>query len=312
MSELIKQALLNNAVNKSKSNDARKRRTTTQYYDNDEDDGDDYDNDGNNSNSKRKRRGAVNLPGGSGTLVPLKNVINLTSSGMGEVPREVTYYIRSYIDILFSSVALEANRIMVSNKRESVQAIPGVVRAILEYNNISFSTITMSLSKQMLPEPIWYYYNVLKNTLNLFVCEQSYDDFCMRNSSNPVVFTSGMIPIESLNPFETNPTIPGLDLAMMHCAIACDHVAQHIISDLLIPNKSNGSGIHEKFTDVGTTLHSMFKLEHNGTPMSKNEYCNYMTIMNTPSPTPTKTSYNILNTLLTTASDGRNNYQLHM
>lgn len=311
MSGLIKQAHPNTVINKpnvstakNHDNDTRKRRITTERS--------------NSTDNKRRRRDTINLPGGSGTLVPLENVINLTSSGMGEVPREVTHYIRDYIDILFSSVTLEATQIMMSNKRESIRAIPGVVRAILEYNNISFSTITMSISKQILPEPIWYYYNVLKSTLNLFVCEQFYDDFCMRNSSNPVVFTSGMIPIESLNPFETNPTMPGVDLAMMHCAIACDHVAQHIISDLMIPNKSNGSGIHEKFTDDGTTLHSMFKLEHNGTPMSKNEYCNYMTIMNTPSSQQsprTKNSYNnILNTLLTTASsnDSRNNYQLHM
>lgn len=260
--------------------------------------------------SKSSGNDVILLPGGSG-ITDIKQNLSFTNNGIGEASRDITFYIREYIDILFSSVMLEAKNIVSKNLRESIYAIPGVVSAILEYNNISFKTILLSKTKISLHEPIWYYYNILKSELCLFVNERFYDNFCIKNGDKPVIFSGGVISIEMFNPYETNPIADNLDLAMIHCAIACDHVAQHIITDILIEDKFPCSDIHDKYVDAGTTLHSIFRIEQNNLPVPKTEYCNYLTLGTIPSRStiirPSATN-SIVNSLIGQLPENNNNF----
>ncbi|AQN78563.1 ACH96133.1 GrBNV gp13-like protein [Kallithea virus] len=219
--------------------------------------------------------GVIKLPGGSGIPSAIKNL----GSGIGEIPKESVKLIRDYMDMLFSSVAIEANYLLQMNQQESILAIPGIVNAILEYNNLSFTNIKYCKTKIELIEPVWYTFNIAKSELILYFNEAFYDQFCMKNNDKPVLFTSGIIPIELLNPYETNPLFQTIDSAMIHSAILADHVAQHIILDIYRPDRSQCASIHDKFSCIGTTLHSIFFIEQNSLPMPKREYNNYMTMV---------------------------------
>ncbi|AYP97916.1 GrBNV gp13-like protein-like protein [Mauternbach virus] len=244
----------------------------------------------------------IKLPGGSAMPMAIKNV----STNMGEVPIEYVKYIRDYMDILFSSVAFEANSLIQMDKMESILAVPGIVNAILEYNNISFINIKYCKTTIDLFEPIWYSYNIAKSELILYFNDALYDRFCMESDDKPVLFTSGVIPIDLLNPYENDPNHDTIDSAMIHAAIAADHVAQHIISDIYQPNKPQCASIHDKFTDYGTTLTSIFFIEQNSISMPKREYNNYMTMtmnyptmMNNNNYGSLNSTQNLLNTFLT-------------
>ncbi|ATZ81544.1 GrBNV_gp13-like protein [Drosophila innubila nudivirus] len=243
----------------------------------------------------------IKLPGGSAIPMAIKNL----DCSIGEVPSEYVKYVRDYMDILFSSVAFEASSLIQMDKMESIFAIPGIVNAILEYNNISFANIKYCKTAVELFEPIWYTYNIAKSELVLYFNDVLYDRFCMESDDKPVLFTSGVVPIDLLNPYENDPNHEMIDSAMIHAAIAADHVAQHIISDICQPDKPQCASIHDKFTDYGTTLTSMFFIEQNSIPMPKREYNNYMT-MTMNYPTMSNSNYgisnstqNLLNTILT-------------
>jgi len=243
----------------------------------------------------------IKLPGGSAIPMAIKNL----DSSIGEVPSEYVKYVRDYMDILFSSVSFEASSLIQMDKMESIFAIPGIVNAILEYNNISFANIKYCKTTVELFEPIWYTYNIAKSELVLYFNDVLYDRFCMESDDKPVLFPSGVVPIDLLNPYENDPNHEMIDSAMIHAAIAADHVAQHIISDICQPDKPQCASIHDKFTDYGTTLTSMFFIEQNSIPMPKREYNNYMT-MTMNYPTMSNSNYgisnstqNLLNTILT-------------
>lgn len=256
---------------------------------NDSDDSDNFDSSSNDltnnskiqTKAKSKQESNLKLPGGIAKSVN-KYEFKCLGSGVGEAPRAVVNHIRNYLDILINSAVLEAKYITSSevDRANSLLAIPGIVSAILEYNNISFKTIKYCVTRVDLFEPVWYTYNIAKNELILYINESMYEEFCSKNNNDPVIFTSGIIPIEIFNPYETNPEVEILqsNKQIIHCAIASDHVAQHIINDLYGGNKASCSDIHHKFNEIGTTLHSMFHIERTCTKMPKKEYSNYLTL----------------------------------
>lgn len=123
---------------------------------------------GNNNRrcSGSRNRHNHNLPGVSSssnsTTTPLvtRNYLSRT----GEVPKSIALNVRNFLDMLVSSVLLEAQYLtsLESKKVNSALAIPGVVYDILAYNNFVFQTIKYGFTKHNLPEPVWFSYDVKK------------------------------------------------------------------------------------------------------------------------------------------------------
>lgn len=273
------------------------KKEQTDKTDNNDDDDDDEDNDGNDTDTTTTTENEdeteepisadivtnkIQLPGGVASLASAIDQVPEHFS-IGEMPQALVTRIRFYVDILFSSVMLESRRIINTvSKPDSSLAIPGVVTSILQYNNIEFRTIRYRITKLDLPEPVWYTIDIKRNELIIYINEAMYNDFCAKSNELKVNFTSGSIPLHLHNPISNRtPDVP-IDWPMIHCAIAADHVAQHIITDLFITNKNRYADIHERFTEHGTTLHSIFKLEQICKQQHTIEFNNYLSI-NSPS-----------------------------
>lgn len=183
------------------------------------------------------------------------------------VPDEIAFRIRAYLDMLFGVATIEKIRIYMGfssadrSNRDSMYAVPTIVDAILKYNNIAFGSVVLYITKVDLIEPIWYDIDLPNNTLRLFVNNDS-RVFSRKMNDYPVVVTSGIIPLERYNPYETDSMTDSIDTATIHCSVMCDHVAQHIINDLLLANepRAEGADVHHQFGKVGTTLHSMLDI----------------------------------------------------
>lgn len=301
----------NSIINKDKSlkkklsnkrEDEYESIKSIEIFDNDDDDDnnddiyDDEDEDAAWDAAKKKKKDnnirKIALPGGTGVTTvdkPEKNNENIQS--------EIVFYIRSYLDILFGSVIQEA--IILSSKGclNSEYAIPTTVSNILKYNNIMFSKVTMSTTIFELHEPLWYDMNIVNSHLHLYLYKPLYDSYCTKLSDHPVIISSGIIPLENYNPIDVNPQVQKIDAATINCAVICDHVAQHIISDVLNPNKPEGADIHEKYNLHGTTLHSMLDITCLGTQSSKEENTNFITLTNGNN-FNTQSNNNILNHIL--------------
>lgn len=186
----------------------------------------------------------------------------------------LSFYIRTYLDVLLSSVLIEKINLAARNKHQSELAIPNVVDNILRYNNIAFSTVRMSTTNIALPEPLWYEIDVLNNRLQLYIYQPMYDSFCMTLSDHPVILSSGIVPLDRYDPPEHCPIANStVDSATINCAVVCDHLAQHVISEVLGPRKAEGASIHDRYNERGCTLHSMFDITMLGTgsnPSSNN------------------------------------------
>lgn len=178
----------------------------------------------------------------------------------------LSFYIRAYLDVLLSSVLIEKINLAARNKHQSELAIPNVVNNILRYNNIAFATVRMSTTNIALPEPLWYEIDVLNNRLQLYIYQPMYDSFCMTLSDHPVILSSGIVPLDRYDPPEHCPIANStVDSATINCAVVCDHLAQHVISEVLGPRKAEGASIHERYNERGCTLHSMFDITVLGT-----------------------------------------------
>lgn len=226
-----------------------------------------------------RRPKKIKLPGGMAIDVPGPD-----RSAVGQVQPEIAFYVRSYLDVLLGSVVLEKMYLSSSARTLSSEfAVPTAVHNILKYNNIMFSKVTMSVTKIAIPEPVWYDIDVADNRLHLYMNQAMYDDACRRSAEHAVVMADGVIPLENYDPIET---VPGshIDPAVVKCAVICDHVAQHIISDVLGPRKPDGAHIHDNYTNVGTTLHSMLDVVELGTQTRNHrESVNHVTIFRPPS-----------------------------
>lgn len=220
---------------------------------------------------KRIRRRVVSnvsLPGGRATLDSRREIGNSPTAGrnIGALPKNLTYHIRAYLDVLLGAVEMERLRLVRLECYQSDMALPNVVASVLQYNNIAFKSITLTNTQISLPEPVWYDIDLVNNHLHLYLYQPMYDSFCTRVSRLPVIVSSGVIKLEDYNPVATHPlTRDQLDTAAYNCAIVADHVAQHIISDVLQGDKKvPGADIHDRYNDVGTTLHSMLDITATG------------------------------------------------
>lgn len=207
------------------------------------------------------RVGSITLPGGRATIDHNK-IIKTGGRNIGALPKNLTYYIRQYLDILFGAVETERVRLLQQNCYQSDIALPNVIASILQYNNITFKSITLTNTKIPLPEPLWYDIDLVNNHLSLFLYQPLYDTFCTSTTRLPVIISSGIIKLEDYNPVVSHPLArEQLDMATYNCAIMADHTAQHIISDLFLADKKvPGADIHDHYNDVGTTLHSMLEI----------------------------------------------------
>lgn len=222
--------------------------------------------------NKRRRRGDGprhgKIPGGA-----IKSDTRIQDC----LPNELSFRIRAYLDVLLGATSIEKLRLATMrfysggasasassvndrNSRDSLYAIPTIVDAILKYNNIVFGSVTLYKTKADLIEPIWYDVDLPNNALRLFTNVDS-RLFVRQITDFPVVMASGIIPIERYNPYVTNPMIDNIDAATIHCAVTCDHVAQHIIDEVLSDEpRIDGADVHDQFGKYGTTLHSMFDI----------------------------------------------------
>lgn len=231
--------------------------------------------DGSEKTKKSNNIREIELPGGRGVTI-----VDKPSKNNEKIQSEIVFYIRSYLDVLFGSVIQEAIILSTKGYRNSEYAIPTTVSNILKYNNIMFTRVTMSSTLIELPEPLWYDMNIANSHLHLYLYRPLYDSFCSKLSDHPVIISSGIIPLENYNPLASNPNIQKIDSATINCAVICDHLAQHIISDVLNPEKPDGADIHEKYNLHGTTLHSMLDITCIGTQLSKEENSNFITLTN--------------------------------
>lgn len=174
-----------------------------------------------------------------------------------EMPDNVNYNVRAYLDALFGGIMLQAS--VVS---DNLRAIPTVVSVALGYNNIYFKNVEMRKTNVIMPEPIWYSIDLADNALTLYVDESMYNEYCSVLSDVPVTWCGGALRVDRYNPLKTDRRLVSeMDSAKIKCAVACDHVAQHIIHELMNPDYSERAELHENWTRYGTTLHSMIDLE---------------------------------------------------
>lgn len=262
---------------------------------NDDDDNGDDDNDGKKMKNEEKTttkgddrdetkttkrvRGAIVV---RATTSPNDNDDESSNPSSVLDPR-LSFYIRAYLDVLLSSVLIEKINLAARNKHQSELAIPNVVDNILRYNNIAFSVVRMSTTNIALPEPLWYEIDVINNRLQLYIYQPMYDSFCMTLSDHPVILSSGIVPLDRYDPPEHCPIANStVDSATINCAVVCDHLAQHVISEVLGPRKAEGASIHERYNERGCTLHSMFDITVLGTGSnSSNNNCSTF-VLNQP------------------------------
>lgn len=180
----------------------------------------------------------------------------------GEAVDEIVKGVRDYLDMLFSTTVMAG--IKASSDRPE-EVIPVIVTNILAFNNIEFATVNLyRVSPGYLNEPIWYSINIAARNLTLYFDRSLFDDFAIKFGDYPVTFSDGFIAVERYNPFAQHPTIDAIRPADINYAIVCDHVCQHILSEIMQPDYRASvmhEGIHYNYRRCGTTLHSMFDVE---------------------------------------------------
>lgn len=236
-------------------------------------------------NASRKTAAKRKIEGGEFTIVKKINLDADTTTIVpfvrGLLDDKLTWYIRQYLDMAMSSalyaMAFSENTHLqfpstMSEKKKYIgskditAAIPGTVYNMLRYNGCQFANIGFYPASVDLPEPIWYSINTESNSLVLFVNESMIDSFCRKPSINSdlVQIEPGAIKLSSYNLLQDNIAndLQRFIPAARKLVILCDHVSQHIISEIHNPNIPKASKLHDPqfFSRTGTTIHSMFKL----------------------------------------------------
>lgn len=205
----------------------------------------------------------------------------------GSLDDKTTWFVRQYLDMAFSSALCsmamsEISMPSIKNNgkfigcRDIASAIPGTVYNILRYNGCQFSKIRFYSKSVNVFEPIWYTMNVDKssNYLELFINESMIDQFC-RKTNNESEFVQVEPTVTRLSNYNLNLGEMQHDMqrfitASVKLVILCDHVCQHIISDLHNRNIPKASKLHDPqfFCKYGTTINSMFRITQTGTKVS--------------------------------------------
>lgn len=233
--------------------------------------------------SKRKRV----VEGGEFEICKKLNLAEGESSSLitpvinGALDDKTTWFIRQYLDMAFSSAlcAMAMSEIAIPNTgrfigcRDIAAAIPGTVYNILRYNGCQFSKIRFYSKSVALFEPIWYTMNLNSNHLELFINESMINQFC-RKTNNDTEFVQiepaiTRLPNYNINLGEMQRDIQNFTSASIKLVILCDHVCQHILSDLHNRNIPKASKMHDPqfFCKFGTTINSMLKITQTGTKM---------------------------------------------
>lgn len=204
----------------------------------------------------------------------------------GSLDDKTTWFLRQYLDMAFSSAlcSMAMSEIAVPSFRNNrkfigcrdiASAIPGTIYNILLYNGCQFSKIRFYSKSVSLFEPIWYTMNLDKNSnyLELFINESMIDQFC-RKTNNESEFVQVEPTITRLSNYNLNLGDMQHDMqrfitASVKLVILCDHVCQHILSDLHNRNIPKASKLHDPqfFCKFGTTINSMFKITQTGSKM---------------------------------------------
>lgn len=177
---------------------------------------------------------------------------------VNNAPLDVTRNIVRYLDEVFGSLMRRLSEI---DEVKAFKHMGGIVDSILRYNNIHFATVNVRNVKQEfnMPEPLWYSFGL--DTLDLFVSHDWYESYVGINTNVPVLWQCGNVAVDKFNFTDQDPIVGPMDTAKIKCVIACDHVAQHIIRDYTINcEQLSHTDIHDSWTIVGTTLHSMLDI----------------------------------------------------
>lgn len=206
---------------------------------------------------KLKMKKKLDLPGGvahcSKGLSSSSRYYNNSSND--DLPRSIAYAIHDYMDQVFGSI-------MWFRSESFTDMIPICVNAILSYNKIYFSGISITESPYSVEmfEPIWYYIDIKKKVLRLFYSRSMINEFASNKTDVPVYYTTGRLALDKFDPPYVHENVADCDIgtAAINCAVLCDHVSQHIITEILCPLPKTVS-IHDPlWNKTGCTLHSIF------------------------------------------------------
>jgi hypothetical protein len=199
-----------------------------------------------NEPAKKKKKRA------HGEIVPSATITKISKSEIGS-------RIRAYLDVLYGSIFCAAG---ISSS--VTRAIPDVVSNILRYNNIYFKRVNLYETSVELFEPIWYDYDIRTGNLNLFFNDLLVTRFCNKRSTLNILSAELYdLRLHKGDPAflpSTSNILKADDSSVFNCAVLCDHIAQHIIDDLLGSKGGESESIHAHFGNNGITLHSIFNI----------------------------------------------------
>ncbi|ABO45346.1 unknown [Gryllus bimaculatus nudivirus] len=218
---------------------------------------------------KNKKQKNIKVPGG--ILQP--TTPGTSSIFCDNVNREVIQRIRSYLNMCISTskqiIDLLCDSGNINKASDTVFQIPELINQMCRYNNIYFKNVLLYKSKKQLFEPLWYTIVIETSCLYVFIDESLYNEFCKFSfvPSLPVLINTGSFLVDQFNSDAFDSDKFNVPTCVEKVIVACDHLTQHIINDIYgkkIDNSDillNGiNGIHDNWTEHGTTLHSMFEL----------------------------------------------------
>lgn len=210
------------------------------------------DDDDDDDNPSERR---VKLRGGNATVT--------NAEKQCKVETMIMKRIRGYLDMALSTAMVATLDDASSFNHSLVNIIPCIVDAMLKYNNIHFQSVIMKETKSfMLDKILWYDIDLKKGALTLAINNDEALSFLESGIQRPVFYTNGQINVSQFNPFENHDVQQILDknnnkLLILRCIVLCDHVAQHIILEM---NNVDQFEIHDRFNEIGMTLHSMLSV----------------------------------------------------
>lgn len=217
---------------------------------------------------KHKKQKNLKVPGG--ILVPASSKTSLFCDGINE---ELIQRIRSYLNMCVSTskqvIDLLCESGHMKKASDTIYQIPELVNQMCRFNNIYFKNVMLYRSKKQLFEPLWYTIVIETSCLYVFIDETLYNEFCKFSfvPSLPVLINTGSFLLDQFDSDAFDSEKFEVSTAIEKVIVACDHLTQHIINEIYgqkIDNSNliiNGiNGIHDNWTEHGTTLHSMFEL----------------------------------------------------
>jgi hypothetical protein len=159
--------------------------------------------------------------------------------------------LKFYSNYVFSSVI----QALSSRARTStLPAIPTTVNSILKFNNVHLCNVKMYTTNRLLPEPVIGWISDSKQNAELYINEDQFYEYCARSSLGYVSWSPMIDFSQVLGPYE-----PKVSLSIVKCAVLCDHVAQHLLSEYYNTFVLD-SDPHTGYLKEGCTFASMLKI----------------------------------------------------